>query len=45
MQVPTYGPFLELLGLCNPQTDVIGVLGAANVARRKDLPPPLAGTK
>ena len=26
------GPFLEQLGLCNPQTDVIRVLGASNVA-------------
>jgi hypothetical protein len=44
-QVPTYGPFLQILGLCNPQTDVMHVLGAANVARRKDLaPPPPAGT-
>jgi hypothetical protein len=44
-QVPTYGQFLEQLGLCNPQTDVIRVLGAANVARRTDLAaPPAAGT-
>jgi hypothetical protein len=39
-QVPTYGPFLQILGLCNPQTDIIHVLGAANVARRRDLAPP-----
>jgi outer membrane protein assembly factor BamB len=40
-----YGPFLQQLGLCNPQTDVIRVLGAANVARRADLAvgPPAAG--
>jgi len=43
--IPFYGPFLEQLGLCNPQTDVIRVLGAANVARRTDLAtPPAAGT-
>jgi outer membrane protein assembly factor BamB len=43
--VPVYGPYLEQLGLCNPQTDVIRVLGAANVTRRTDLsPPPSAGT-
>jgi outer membrane protein assembly factor BamB len=40
-----YGPFLEQLGLCNPQTDLIRVLGAANTSRRTDLPPaPAAGT-
>jgi hypothetical protein len=44
-KIDTYGPFLQQLGLCNPQTDVIRVLGAANVARRKDLAaPPPAGT-
>jgi hypothetical protein len=43
--IPFYGPFLQQLGLCNPQTDVIRVLGAANVAKRTDLPaPPAAGT-
>ena len=43
--IPFYGPFLQQLGLCNPQTDVIRVLGAANVARRTDVPsPPAAGT-
>jgi hypothetical protein len=43
--IPFYGPFLEQLGLCNPQTDVIRVLGAANVARRTDVAaPPAAGT-
>jgi outer membrane protein assembly factor BamB len=43
--IPMYGPFLEELGLCNPQTDVIRVLGAANMARRTDLAaPPPAGT-
>jgi outer membrane protein assembly factor BamB len=40
-----YGPFLEQLGLCNPQTDVIRVLGASNAARRTDLPAaPSVGT-
>jgi outer membrane protein assembly factor BamB len=38
-QVSFYGAFLEQLGLCNPQTDVMGVLGAADVARRSDLAP------
>lgn len=33
-----YGPFLQELGLCNPQTDVIRVLGASNSSRRTDLP-------
>jgi outer membrane protein assembly factor BamB len=43
--IPFYGPFLQQLGLCNPQTDVIRVLGAANVARRTDVAaPPAAGT-
>jgi hypothetical protein len=27
--VPTYGPFLQTLGLCNPQTDVLTVFGGA----------------
>jgi hypothetical protein len=31
-QVPTYGTFLEGLGLCNPQTDGISFVAAANVA-------------
>jgi hypothetical protein len=44
-QIAIYGPFLQELGLCNPQTDVIRVLGAANVARRTDLKaPPAAGS-
>jgi outer membrane protein assembly factor BamB len=43
--VPIYGTFLEQLGLCNPQTDVIVPLGAANIAERTDiLPPPNAGS-
>ena len=43
-QIPLYGAFLEQLGLCNPQTDVIEVQGAANVAKRTDLAaPPAAG--
>ncbi len=28
-KVPTYGQFLEQLGLCNPQTDVLAVVGAS----------------
>jgi len=43
--VPVYGPYLEELGLCNPQTDVIRVLGAANFTKRTDLAAlPAAGT-
>jgi hypothetical protein len=30
--VPTYGTFLERLGLCNPQTDALSVVAAANLA-------------
>ncbi len=30
--VPMYGPFLETLGFCNPQTDLLVVLGGANMA-------------
>lgn len=44
-QIGFYGPFLEQLGLCNPQTDVIRVLGAANTTERTDLAvPPPAGS-
>lgn len=35
-----YGPFLQQLGLCNPQTDVVRFLGATDVLRRTDLAPP-----
>jgi outer membrane protein assembly factor BamB len=42
--IPFYGPFLQQLGLCNPQTDVIRVLGAANAARRTDVAAPAAGS-
>jgi hypothetical protein len=31
-QIPTYGTFLEQLGFCNPQKDVLTVLGGANLA-------------
>ncbi len=31
--VPFYGPFLQQLGLCNPQSDVIRVYGGANFRR------------
>jgi outer membrane protein assembly factor BamB len=31
-QIPTYGVFLQQLGFCNPQTDVLSVLGGANLA-------------
>ncbi len=44
-QIGFYGPFLEQLGLCNPQTDVIRVLGASNTRERTDLGAvPSAGT-
>jgi hypothetical protein len=43
--IPFYGPFLQQLGLCNPQTDVIRMLGASNLQRRTDIvKPPSAGT-
>jgi hypothetical protein len=29
-EVPFYGPFLQTLGLCNPQTDVVRFFGGAN---------------
>jgi hypothetical protein len=32
-QVPVYGVFLQQLGFCNPQTDVINMYGAANARR------------
>jgi hypothetical protein len=34
--VPMYGPFLETLGLCNPQTDLITVFAGANLTRYGD---------
>jgi outer membrane protein assembly factor BamB len=40
-----YGGFLVSLGLCNPQTDELLVLGASNASVRRDLPaPPPIGT-
>lgn len=30
-KIPFYGPFLQTLGLCNPQTDLLGVVGAAKL--------------
>jgi outer membrane protein assembly factor BamB len=43
-QLGFYGLFLQQLGLCNPQTDVLRVLGAGNTTKRTDLgPPPSAG--
>lgn len=35
--IPFYGPFLQVLGLCNAQTDELRVLGGSNVTRRVDL--------
>lgn len=34
--VPFYGPFLQTLGLCNPQSDVIRVYGGARFRRHGD---------
>ena len=31
-KIPTYGAFLQQLGFCNPQDDVLTVLGGANLA-------------
>ncbi len=31
-QIPTYGTFLQTLGLCNPETDGLSFVAAANVA-------------
>jgi outer membrane protein assembly factor BamB len=31
-KIPTYGAFLEKLGFCNPETDVLTVLGGSNLA-------------
>lgn len=43
--IPFYGPFLQQLGLCNPQTDAIAVYGAAKVAKYTGATPaPSAGT-
>jgi outer membrane protein assembly factor BamB len=39
-EVPFYGPFLEQLGLCNPNTDVLTVFGAANLRRHEDATAP-----
>jgi outer membrane protein assembly factor BamB len=29
--IPTYGPFMSALGMCNPTTDLLNVYGASNV--------------
>jgi outer membrane protein assembly factor BamB len=29
--IPTYGPFMSALGLCNPETDLLNVFGGSNV--------------
>jgi len=41
--IPLYGSFLQELGLCNPQTDVISVYGAARVAKYAAAAAPAAG--
>jgi hypothetical protein len=38
--VPMYGPFLDELGLCNPQTDVLSFFGGANFTKRSDVMAP-----
>ncbi len=43
-QVPFYGPFLQNLGLCNPQTDVLSVLGGAKLTPWKATPAQLEAT-
>jgi hypothetical protein len=39
-QVPTYGSFLEGLGLCNPTTDGLSFVAAANISYRSAASPP-----
>jgi hypothetical protein len=39
-KIDFYGPFLQQLGLCNSQTDILRALGVTNVERRTDLPAP-----
>jgi hypothetical protein len=41
-QIPRYGVFLQLLGLCNAQTDLLSVVGAANFGlfQTGTVPPP-----
>ena len=38
--VPMYGLFLETLGLCNPQTDILSVFGGANMTPYQTGPAP-----
>jgi hypothetical protein len=38
--IPTYGLFLQALGLCNPSTDLLTVSGAANLTLFTDLTAP-----
>ena len=38
--VPMYGAFLETLGLCNPQTDLLTFFGAANFTHHDPGPAP-----
>jgi outer membrane protein assembly factor BamB len=40
MGIPTYGLFLQKLGLCNPTSDVLAVSGAANFTRYADAAAP-----
>jgi outer membrane protein assembly factor BamB len=41
--IPLYGSFLQELGLCNPQTDIISVYGAAKITRFAPATIPAAG--
>lgn len=46
-QIPTYGPFLEQLGFCNPQDDALTVLGGSDFgpyAAGPAMPPAGVGT-
>jgi outer membrane protein assembly factor BamB len=40
--IPTYGAFLQKLGLCNPKSDVLAISGAANFTRFNAVAPPAA---
>jgi hypothetical protein len=38
--IATYGPFLQKLGLCNPVSDILSVVGAAELNTSSVAPPP-----
>lgn len=41
-RIQVYGPILRALGLCNPETDLLGAYGAAELARVSDRSVPVA---